>query len=128
APQFENRVPEGTVPLVVKQPYRAFAQALALFDPEAMHAKAARAGGEHRIDPSAVLEEGVEIEPGAVIGPEARIGAGTRIAAGAVIGYRVTIGRSCYIGALASVTHALIGDRVILQPGVRVGGDGFGFA
>jgi UDP-3-O-[3-hydroxymyristoyl] glucosamine N-acyltransferase len=45
-----------------------------------------------------------------------------------VIGYRVTIGRGCYIGPGASVIHALIGDRVILHAGVRIGQDGFGFA
>lgn len=126
--QFAERVPAGTVALVTKSPYRAFAQALALFYPEAMHSKAAPGGGDQRISPSAVIEDGAEIEPGAVVGPEARIGRGSRIAAGAVIGYRVTIGRDCYIGANASVVHALVGDRVILHAGVRIGQDGFGFA
>ena len=128
APQFADRVPAGTVALVTKAPYRAFAQALALFYPEAMRSKAAAANTEARISPAAVIEDGAEIEPGAVIGPEARIGRGTRIAAGAVIGYRVTVGRDCYIGACASAVHALIGDRVILHAGVRIGQDGFGFA
>lgn len=128
SPQFVDRVPAGTVPLVAKAPYRAFAQALALFYPEAMRSKAAASGTEARIAPSAVIEDGVEIEPGAIIGPEARIGRGTRIAAGAVIGYRVAIGRGCYIGPLVSVLHALVGDRVILHAGVRIGQDGFGFA
>ena len=50
------------------------------------------------------------------------------MAAGAVIGYRVTVGRGCYIGAGASVTHALVGDRVLLHAGVSIGQDGFGFA
>ena len=59
---------------------------------------------------------------------EARIGRGTRLAAGAVVGYRVTIGRDCYVGPLATVAHALIGDRVILHSGARIGQDGFGFA
>ncbi len=128
AAQFADRVPSSTVALVTKSPYRAFALALALFYPEAMRSKAAAGGAEERISPSAVIEDGAEIEPGAVIGPEARIGRGTRIAAGAVVGYRVTIGRGCYIGPLVSVVHALIGDRVILHPGVRIGQDGFGFA
>jgi UDP-3-O-[3-hydroxymyristoyl] glucosamine N-acyltransferase len=128
APQFADRVPAGTVALVTKAPYRAFALALALFYPEAMRSKAAAANTDQRISPSAVIEDGAEIEPGAVIGPEARIGRGTRIAAGAVIGYRVTVGRDCYIGACASAVHALIGDRVILHAGVRIGQDGFGFA
>lgn len=128
SPQFAERVPAGTIALVTKIPYRAFARSLALFYPEAMHSKAAAAGQSERIDPSAVIEDGAEIEPGAVIGPEARIGSGTRIAAGAVIGHRVTIGRDCYIGPLVSVLHALVGNRVILHPGVRIGQDGFGFA
>ncbi len=128
SPQFADRVPAGTVALVTKTPYRAFAQALALFYPEAMRSKAAAGNTDARISPSAVIEDGAEIEPGAVIGPEACIGRGTRIAAGAVIGYRVAIGRDCYIGACTSVVHALVGDRVILHAGVRIGQDGFGFA
>lgn len=128
AAQFADRVPAGAVALVTKSPYRAFAKALALFYPEAMRCKAAAAGTEERISSSAVIEDGAEIEPGAIIGPEARIGRGTRIAAGAVIGYRVAVGRDCYIGPHVSVMHALVGDRVILHAGVRIGQDGFGFA
>ncbi len=128
APAFVDRVPAGTVPLVTRQPYHAFARALALFYPDAMRPMAARAGGTLAVDPTAVIEEGVEIEPGAIIGPEAHIGRGSRIAAGAVVGYRVMIGRGCYIGPNTVVVHALIGDRVILQAGVRIGQDGFGFA
>ncbi|WP_439542882.1 UDP-3-O-(3-hydroxymyristoyl)glucosamine N-acyltransferase [Hyphomicrobium sp.] len=127
-PKFADRVPAGTVALVNKNPYRAFAQSLALFYPGAMHSKTATAGSEHRIDPSAMIEEGALIEPGAIIGAEARIGRGTRIAAGAVIGYRVAIGRDSYVGPNASVMHALIGDRVIIHAGARIGQDGFGFA
>jgi UDP-3-O-[3-hydroxymyristoyl] glucosamine N-acyltransferase len=40
----------------------------------------------------------------------------------------VRIGRDCAVGAGATVQHTLIGDRVILHPGVRIGQDGFGFA
>jgi UDP-3-O-[3-hydroxymyristoyl] glucosamine N-acyltransferase len=64
----------------------------------------------------------------AIVGREARIGAGTTIAAGAVVGYRVFVGRNCYVGPGATVTHALIGDRVILHAGARIGQDGFGYA
>jgi UDP-3-O-[3-hydroxymyristoyl] glucosamine N-acyltransferase len=45
-----------------------------------------------------------------------------------VIGYRVHIGRECYIGPLATLVHALVGDRVIVHSGARIGQDGFGFA
>jgi UDP-3-O-[3-hydroxymyristoyl] glucosamine N-acyltransferase len=129
APAMADRVPKGTAALLVDIPYRAFARALTLFYPDAMTPKAALGNvGDPPVHPSARLEAGVSIEPGAIVGPEARIGSGTTVAAGAVVGYRVTIGRGCYIGPGASVTHALVGDRVILHAGVRVGQDGFGFA
>ncbi|HUJ38329.1 MAG TPA: UDP-3-O-(3-hydroxymyristoyl)glucosamine N-acyltransferase [Hyphomicrobium sp.] len=128
APAFAASVPKGTAALVTAEPYRGFALALKLFYPDALQPKAARAGGEALIDPTAELEAGVVLEPGVVIGPEARIGRGTRIAAGAVIGYRVSIGRECYIGPLVTLVHTLVGDRVIVHAGARIGQDGFGFA
>jgi UDP-3-O-[3-hydroxymyristoyl] glucosamine N-acyltransferase len=129
APAFADRVPAHTCALVAEAPYRAFALALQHFYPDALSPKAALAtAGEPAVHPTARLEENVRVEPGAVIGREAQIGRDTVVAAGAVVGYRVAIGRGCYIGAGASVTHALVGDRVILHAGVRIGQDGFGFA
>jgi len=128
APVFAGRTPAGTAALLTKTPYRGFALALQLFYPDAMRPKVARADSTRLIDPSARLEEGVTVEPGAVVGPEAQIGSGTTIAAGAVVGYRCAIGRNCFVGPQATVTHALIGDRVIVHAGVRIGQDGFGFA
>ena len=129
APAFRDRVPSHTAALVTAAPYRAFALALQHFYPDALRSKTAlAAAGEPPVHASAELGEDVRIEPGAVVGREARIRSGSVIAAGALIGYRVSIGRECYVGPGASVTHALIGDRVILHAGVRIGQDGFGFA
>jgi UDP-3-O-[3-hydroxymyristoyl] glucosamine N-acyltransferase len=126
-PALEARVPNGTAALVTKQPYHGFARALLLFYPGSAQPMVADPGASP-VDSSAMLEDDVKIEPGAIVGPGAQIGRGTRIAAGAVIGARVTIGRDSYIGPLATVTHALIGDRVCIHSGVRIGQDGFGFA
>jgi UDP-3-O-[3-hydroxymyristoyl] glucosamine N-acyltransferase len=49
------------------------------------------------------------------------------ITAGAVIGPNVRIGRDCAIGANASITNCLIGDRVVVHPGCSIGQDGFGY-
>ncbi len=127
SPAFADRVPVGTLALTTPAPYRAFALALRMFYPDALWPKAAGRGGP-AVDPTAVLEADVVIEPGAIIGPQAHIGRGSRIAAGAVIGYRVHIGRNTYIGANATVLHALVGDRVVLHAGASIGQDGFGFA
>jgi UDP-3-O-[3-hydroxymyristoyl] glucosamine N-acyltransferase len=128
APALAARVPATTAALLTPEPYRAFALALRLFYPDANAPHVARGGSDVEIDPTAEIEDGTVIEPGVIVGPEARIGRGTRLAAGAVVGYRVAIGRDCYVGPLATVAHALIGDRVILHSGVRIGQDGFGFA
>lgn len=129
AAAFADRVPRGVAAVVVPAPYRAFAQALHIFYPEAHHSKVAVAeAGDPPVHPTARIEEGAKIEPGAIVGREAQVGRGSVIAAGAIIGYRVAIGRGCFVGPGASVTHALIGDRVVLHAGVRIGQDGFGFA
>jgi UDP-3-O-[3-hydroxymyristoyl] glucosamine N-acyltransferase len=131
APKFANQAPAGTAALVTPEPYRGFAKVLALFYPDALRPKAAAhgpLGAADSIDRSARLEDGVTVEPGSVIGPQASIGRGTTIAAGSVIGYRVYIGRDCYIGPNATLTHALVGNRVTIHAGASIGQDGFGFA
>ncbi len=132
APAFAERVPASTAVLRTRTPYSAFAGALRLFYADALRPIASRSGDEREdgrlIHPSAQIDEGVAIEPGAIVGREAQIGRGTTVAAGAVVGYRVSIGQDCYIGPTATVTHCIIGDRVILHAGVRIGQDGFGFA
>lgn len=127
APQLLARLPKGIAALLTPQPYHGFAKALHAFYPDSFRPMVAKPGAP-AIDPTAKLEDGAEIEPGAIVGPEVQIGRGTRIAAGAVIGARVTIGRDAFIGPLATITHALVGDRVIIHSGVRIGQDGYGFA
>ena len=61
-------------------------------------------------------------------GGKLAIGNGTTVAANAVVGYRVVLGENCYVGAGATIIHAIVGNEVIIHPGVRIGQDGFGFA
>jgi UDP-3-O-[3-hydroxymyristoyl] glucosamine N-acyltransferase len=126
-----GRTPSGTVAVATAAPYRAFARALALFYADAFHPKVAGPAADpagRLIHPTAEIDSSVTLGPGAIVGKEARISAGTTVSAGAVVGYRVRIGSDGYIGPGAVVTHALIGDRVIVHAGGRIGQDGFGFA
>lgn len=132
SPRFAERVPAGTVALVTPAPYHAFARLLSTFHPQAlrpgsMFGAAGVAPGAF-VHATARLEADVTVDPGAVIGPGAEIGAGTVIGPHAVIGPQVRIGRQCSIGAGSTLQCALIGNRVIIHPGVRIGQDGFGFA
>jgi UDP-3-O-[3-hydroxymyristoyl] glucosamine N-acyltransferase len=125
-----NYLPARVAVLVVPEPYRAFVVAMRELFSDALRpsslAEAGSVAGAH-IDPTARLEDGVTVEPGAVVGPRAEIGAGSVIGATAVIGPEVRIGRNCSIGAGSAVTDALIGDRVVIHPGCKIGQDGFGF-
>jgi UDP-3-O-[3-hydroxymyristoyl] glucosamine N-acyltransferase len=117
--------------LVTPAPYRAFvavAQALypSALRPSSLFAASGVSAGAH-VHPTARLESGVTIDPAAVIGPGVEIGSGTVIAPTAVIGPHVRIGRDCVIGAGATIVHALIGDRVVIHAGARIGQDGFGY-
>jgi UDP-3-O-[3-hydroxymyristoyl] glucosamine N-acyltransferase len=130
-PRFEAKAPKGPVVLFTPQPYPAFvAVARALFPdalrPASLFGVTGRSK-DARVHASAHIEAGVTIDPFAVIGPDAEIGAGTVIATGAVIGPGVCIGRDCAIGPNATIVHALIGDRVIIHAGARIGLDGFGY-
>jgi UDP-3-O-[3-hydroxymyristoyl] glucosamine N-acyltransferase len=131
--RYVERVPARVAVLATPEPYRVYAVYLAHAYPGAMRPSGSfgdlsdglRQGVVH---PDARLEEDVCIEPGALIGARAEIGRGTIIAAGAVIGPGVAIGRECFVGASATIQFALLGNRVIVHPGVRIGQDGFGFA
>ncbi len=131
-PRYADRVPETTIALVTPEPYAACAKVSARLFPGSMRPGSAFGNigispGAY-IHPDARLEDGVTVDPGAVIGPRAEVGEGTVIGANAVIGPDVRIGRQCSIGPQSTILFALIGDRVIIHPGVRIGQDGFGFA
>lgn len=126
-PALADKLPAHTIGLYTDRPYDALARVLFLFYPEAGQPLVYRGQGGP-IHPEARIEDGASVEPGAIVGPHAQIGAGTVIAANAVVGYGVRVGRGGYIGPNASVTHALIGDRVVIHAGAAIGQDGFGFA
>lgn len=125
-------VPATVAALVIGAPYRAFASVGARLFPGAVvfppMTDTTGVSPAAHVDPSARLEDGVIVEPGAVIGPEVEIGRGTVVGPGAVVARSCRIGRSSHIGAGATVQHSLIGDRVIVHPGVRLGQDGFGYS
>ncbi len=123
--------PSTTTVLQAANPYEAFAEAMRLFYADALHGKVAAAPQQPNsllVHSTARVEEGANIEIGAIVGREANIGRGTTVSAGAIVGYRTVIGEGCYIGAGASVTHAIVGNDVIIHAGARIGQDGFGFA
>jgi UDP-3-O-[3-hydroxymyristoyl] glucosamine N-acyltransferase len=108
-------------------PYLDFARAIELF-----HSQQRYLPGIH---PTAVVAKSTKIGEGSHIGPHCFIDEGVEIGRNAVLHSLVTVYRNAKIGDdfLAHSQTVVredcrIGNRVILQNGVVVGGDGFGFA
>jgi UDP-3-O-[3-hydroxymyristoyl] glucosamine N-acyltransferase len=125
-PDLAERVPPTAVAMVSVEPYVAWARVAALFHPlpplrPGVHPSAV-------VAPDAAVDASTEVGPLAVIGARAEIGPRCRIGAAAIIGDGVVLGAECRIGAHASLSHALLGDRVVVYPGARIGQDGFGLA
>jgi UDP-3-O-[3-hydroxymyristoyl] glucosamine N-acyltransferase len=125
-PDLAARVPSTAVAILTSEPYAAWARVAALFFPvpppiPGIHPSAVVAD-RALIDPSA------EVGPLSVIEPGAKIGPGCWIGPCAAIGRGVIVGRDCRIGAHVSLSHALLGARVYVYPGARIGQEGFGFA
>ena len=120
------RVPASSAALVVADPHLAWAQVCRLF-----HPAAAAVAGIHPtavVDPTAEVDATAGIGPYAVVGPWAVVGPGCEVGPHAVVAGGVVMGPGCRIGAGASISHALLGARVYVYPGARVGQEGFGFA
>jgi UDP-3-O-[3-hydroxymyristoyl] glucosamine N-acyltransferase len=118
---------EGITSLVSENPYLDFARALELF-----YQQPKPAPGIHplaSIDETAVIGENASIGPFAVVGPRVRIGRNAVIHPHVVIYEGAQIGDDFLAHSQAAVREfCRLGHRVILQNGVVVGGDGFGFA
>lgn len=125
-PEMLSRVPAETVPIVTKQPYEAWARVAALFHPEAVTSPGVHATAV--VDKDARVDPRSEIGPFCVVEAGADIGAGCRLGPFVSIGKGVSLGPDCRVGAHASLSHAIVGARVYVYPGARIGQEGFSFA
>ncbi len=125
-PDMADRAPPGIALLLSEQPYRAFALVARAFYP--LPPVEPGIAPSAVIDPSAKLGPDCRVDAGAFVGPRCEIGARCHVGANAVIEAGVVVGDDCRIGACASLSHCLIGNRVVIYPGARIGQDGFGFA
>jgi UDP-3-O-[3-hydroxymyristoyl] glucosamine N-acyltransferase len=121
-----GQAPSGMALLISDVPYKAYALAAQAFYP--LGRIIPRRAVSALISPAAVVPEDCEIGPNTVIEEGARLGRRCSVGANSVIGRGVEIGDDCRIGPNVTLSHCLIGSRVVLHPGVRIGQDGFGFA
>jgi UDP-3-O-[3-hydroxymyristoyl] glucosamine N-acyltransferase len=121
-----SKAPEGMAILTSKNPYAAYAKIATAFYPG--DKQSGEISPQAFIDSSAKIGDGSTIEAGAFIGKNAKIGNNTYIASGAYISKGVQVGNNCTISHNVTLSHCIVGNNVLLHPGVRIGQDGFGFA
>jgi UDP-3-O-[3-hydroxymyristoyl] glucosamine N-acyltransferase len=118
-------LPHGVPTLVVPNPRLAFAQVGHIFYPAAKLQPGVRL--TQPVHPSAQVGDGTEIGPGGEIGAGAVIGGNCYIGNNVVIGRGVVVGDDCRIGPNCVITHATLGNRVVMGPNNSIGNQGFSF-
>ena len=122
----DNRSTAPCPVIRARNPYLAFSRAVAVFAPDDRPAP-----GVHplaAIADDAVLGDKVSVGPFVSIGAGASIGARTIVHPHVTIGPGVRVGEDCVVHAQVSLRERVtIGSRVVLQNGVVIGGDGYGF-
>src|SRR5258707_4692227 len=118
-------IPAAT--LRVEDPYHSFARALELFHKPLQYAPGVHATAV--VHPTAKIGRGAHIGPHVVVDEDVEIGADAVLLAHVVIYRGVKIGNNFFAHAHAVVReNCRIGNNVLLQNGVVIGSDGFGFA
>ncbi len=112
--------------LITTNPYLSYAKLTALFAPlqstPAIHSSAV-------VDNAASLGVNVSIGANVVVEPGAIIGDACSIGPGCVIGADSVIGNESLLHANVTIYSGVrIGQRAIIQSGVVIGSDGFGYA
>ena len=121
-----GKAPSGMALLITDTPYLAYARVSRAFYP--VPKVEPGVASTVAIDPGATIGLDCRIDDFAVIQADVSIGARCHIGPQVVIGRGVAIGDDVRIGAGCSLGHCVVGSRVRLLAGVRVGEDGFGFA
>ena len=125
-PELEGYVVSNVPRVIVEDPYRVLRVLLGHFHPPRPHCA--------EVHSTAVIGQGVQFGDGVSVGPYtviehgAQIGDGSRIGAHCVIGRHSSLGKECLLYPhVVTYENTVIGDRVIVHSGVRLGSDGFGF-
>lgn len=113
--------------LIVKNPYLAYAQTASLLNPAPAFS--------YGVHPTAWVSKRAKVHETAWIGAQAVVEDGVSIGAQVYIGAGCVVGEQAIVGdhsrLVANVTlcqNVIIGKRVLIHPGVVIGGDGFGIA
>ena len=126
AEKHANYAPSSMTVLAHNNPYKAYAIIAHKFYPDNRNknhiSTSAAIAASAKIGANCFIGNFVTIEENAVIGDNSFIDHNS------VIKANVIIGKNTKIASNVTISHAIIGDDVMIHPGAKIGQDGFGFA
>jgi UDP-3-O-[3-hydroxymyristoyl] glucosamine N-acyltransferase len=120
-------VPQSTVPLIVDEPYLAYAAVLCQFYSAKRLPEHGLISRQSSISKSAIIEDGCYISDFVVIADNVVVRTGTFIGEHTVIMHGVEIGERSHIESNVTIGFAVIGKNTRIKSGARLGQQGFGF-
>ena len=126
-PEMAEFAPENTICLLSPLPYKTYALVAQAFYPLTTTIRT-KIAPSAIIDDTATIGKNCQIDAGVVIEAQVKIGNNCHIKANAVIEQAVIMGDDCLIDTNSTLSHCLLGHRVVIYPGAQIGQRGFGFA
>ena len=121
-------LPENVVPIVVENPEYTIIDIMNLFYKDLDDGIDSQISDSSYIAIDVVLGENTQIKPGTVVKSGVVIGDNTTVDSNTTIGSNVMIGHNVRISSNCTLQNCIIGNNVIIHPGVRIGQDGFGYS
>ncbi len=125
---LEDSLPGNVLTIVVDSPELIIIDVLQLFYEDLCDDPDERVSDLSYLDLTAVLGANSQIKPGVVVKRGVIIGDNCTIDSNTTIGINVMIGHDALIGSNCSLQNCIIGNNVIIHPGVKIGQDGFGYS
>ncbi|GIS07658.1 MAG: hypothetical protein CM15mP111_2730 [Hyphomicrobiales bacterium] len=121
-------LPENVVPIVVENPEYTIIDIMNLFYKDLDDGIDSQISDFSYIAIDVVLGENTQIKPGTVVKSGVVIGDNTTVDSNTTIGSNVMIGHNVRISSNCTLQNCILGNNVIIHPGVRIGQDGFGYS
>src|SRR6185437_4107873 len=126
APELAELPGAASCRIVVREPHEAMLRVLPALYPEAPR--------ERGVHATAVIGRGARLGDGVAIGPYAVIGDGAQLGDDVVVSSHVSVGAGVSVGAQSWLADGVtlypgtvLGERVRVHAGARLGSDGFGY-
>ena len=121
-------LPENVLPIVVENPEYTIIDIINLFYKDLDDGIDSQICDLSYVGIDVVLGENAQIKPGAVLKSGVVIGDNTTVDSNTTIGSNVMIGHNVRISSNCTLQNCILGNNVIIHPGVRIGQDGFGYS